>query len=111
MNLPMKTQSQFDRDEQKRTIIKILYFKKLIDIDEVKNRYMAMGYSRTGANRAAEYIYENRKTLNYRNHFWKEISADLVERTIKEFNKNNKSKNKSYSPFEDTMEYHKSIGG
>jgi hypothetical protein len=87
MNLPIKTQSQFEREEEKRLIIKILYFKKLIDIDEMKNRYMAMGYSRTGANRAAEYIYENRKVLNYRNHFWKETSTDLVERTIKTFNK------------------------
>jgi hypothetical protein len=87
MNLPIKTQSQFEREEHKRTIIKILYFKKLIDIDEVKNRYMAMGYSRTGAIRASGYLYECRKALNYRNHFWKETSTDLVERTVKTFNK------------------------
>jgi hypothetical protein len=87
MNLPMKTQSQFDREEQKRTIIKILYFKKLIDIDEVKNRYANLGYSYTGSNRAAEYLHDARKALNYRNRFWKEIPMDLVERTIKTFNK------------------------
>jgi hypothetical protein len=90
MNFAVKTQSQFERDEKKRTIIKILYFKKLIDIDEVKNRYMAMGYSYTGMNRAADYIYEARKALNYRNRFWKETSSDLVERTCKEFSRNKK---------------------
>ena len=108
MNLKMKTQSQMDNDGHKRLIIKILYFKKLIELDEVKRRLLQLGYSSIGADKAANYIYECRKALNYRNRFWKETSGDLVERTVKEFTK---TKNKSYSPFEDSMEYHQSFRG
>ena len=102
MLLKVMTQSQFDREDERRLAIKILYFKKLIDSAEVKKRLLALGYSNYGASRAAEYMYENRKSLNYRNRFWKDISNDLVTKTIKKYKK-------SYSPFEDTMEYHQSF--
>lgn len=85
MILKEKSLSKFQSEQDRLNEIRYLYYMKKIDIIEVKNRLLDLGYSSQGASRASIVMSERGKL--WRKDFIDHLNSDFKDKIIKKFDK------------------------
>lgn len=126
-----KTQISYDKNHQKMKALRQKYFDQKIDREKAYEKLTSeMGFGRWGAMRTVTVWDEEIQMINKLKKEYKSKKVkgtEVIERLLRiasydKFEseklmeawdnepKKEKSKNKSYSPFEDSIEHHKSFG-